>query len=163
MTDNAEILLAQLTAWGIAHKTTIHPPMFTVEDGLEWHSQIPGLHCKSLFLKDKKSRLYLLVLPFDVRGDLNATAKAIGAERLSFAKPELLREYLRVTPGAVTPFGLLFDVPPRITVLLHPSIAQAEYVNFHPLRNDRTTTIRSADLLRFLDLSGHPPHILAIA
>jgi Ala-tRNA(Pro) deacylase len=163
MTDNAEILLAQLTAWGIAQQTTEHPPLFTVADGLEWHGKIPGLHCKSLFLKDKKSGLYLLVLPFDVRGDLNAMAKAIGAERLSFAKPELLWEYLRVTPGAVTPFGLLFDVPPRITVLLHPLVAQAEQVNFHPLRNDRTTSIRGADLLRFLDLSGHPPHILAAA
>jgi Ala-tRNA(Pro) deacylase len=38
-----------------------------------------------------------------------------------------------------------------------------EVLNFHPLENTATTTIRSDDLLRFLRATGHEPKILAVA
>ena len=49
-----EDLFAFLDSLGIAHSTVTHPPFFTVEEGRPWHDKIPGLHCKNLFIKDKK-------------------------------------------------------------------------------------------------------------
>ncbi len=152
-----------LSKFDIKYQIIEHPPFFTVDDGLAWHNKIPGLHNKTLFLKDKKDRLYLVSIPFDLRADLVAIEKDIGAARLSFARPDLLQSVLRLTPGAVTPFGLMFDQPPRVTAVLHPRIAAAGLVCFHPLRNDATLVLQSADLLKFLRATGHEPMILSQA
>lgn len=32
--------------------------MFTVEEGRPWHDKIPGLHCKNLFIKDRKGGIW---------------------------------------------------------------------------------------------------------
>jgi Ala-tRNA(Pro) deacylase len=47
-------LFDRLDALGIAHKTYTHPPVFTVAEAVALRGQLPGGHCKSLFLKDKK-------------------------------------------------------------------------------------------------------------
>ena len=53
-------LFARLDALGIAHRTTRHRPVFTVEEGADLKAQMPGGHTKNLFLKDKKGALFLL-------------------------------------------------------------------------------------------------------
>jgi Ala-tRNA(Pro) deacylase len=35
-------------------------------------------------------------------------------------------------------------------------------VNAHPLENTRTTTLASADLIKFLEATGHSPRITAV-
>lgn len=47
-----EQLFARFDALGIDHTTTRHPPAFTVEQGNAVWGDIPGIHCKNLFLKD---------------------------------------------------------------------------------------------------------------
>lgn len=158
MTEQAE-LFAFLDSLTIEHTTVEHRPLFTVEDGRDLHAQIPGLHCKNLFLKDKKDKLWLVVMPGDKRADLNKLAKRIGAGRCSFANPKLLLEVLGITPGAVTPFALMNDKGKQVTVVLDSDLVASEWVNFHPLRNDASTTLRSKDLLRFINALGYEPHL----
>ena len=38
-----------------------------------------------------------------------------------------------------------------------------DVLNFHPLVNSKTTTISREDLVKFLDATGHPPRIEAVA
>ena len=38
-----------------------HPALHTVEQSQELRGDLPGGHCKSLFLKDKKAQLWLIV------------------------------------------------------------------------------------------------------
>ncbi len=109
MSATPEQLFAFFDKLGIAHTTIEHPPFFTVEEGRVWHDKIPGLHGKNLFLKDKKDKLWLVVMPAEKRADLGRIEKQVGAARVSFGKPELLLEVLGVTPGSVTPFGLMND------------------------------------------------------
>src|ERR1700722_358631 len=91
-------LFAFFDQLGIEHSTIEHPPIFTVEDGRAWHDKIPGRHGKNLFLKDKKGKIWLVVMPADKRADLARLEKTIDAARLSFGKPELLLEVLGLTP-----------------------------------------------------------------
>ena len=148
-------LLARLDALGIASETARHPPVFTVEEARRHCAHLPGAHCKSLFLKDKKGRLWLVVTLDHRRVDLKALQGALGAARLSFGKPELLMEVLGVSPGAVTPFGLINDPDARIVVVLDAEMMAAKLLNYHPLSNDATTRLTPADLRRFIAACGH--------
>jgi Ala-tRNA(Pro) deacylase len=155
-----EDLFALLDRLGIEHSTMSHPPIFTVDEGRAWHDKIPGLHCKNLFLKDKRGRVWLAVMPGDKRADLNRLEKRVHAARLSFGKPDLLLEVLGLTPGSVTPFGLINDAARRVTVIVDNDLPRSEWVNFHPLHNAASTTLRSADLLRFMKALGYDPLIV---
>jgi len=160
MTATQQQLFDFLDGLGVEHGTMTHPPIFTVEEGRAWHDKIPGLHCKSLFLKDRKDKIWLVVMPGDKRADLNRLEKTVQAARLSFGKPELLLEVLGLTPGSVTPFGLINDVTRRVTVVIDQDLLKSEWVNFHPLRNDASTTLRSPDLMRFFGALGYAPLIV---
>lgn len=152
-------LFAKLDALGIAHSTVEHPAMFTVEDGRDWHDKIPGMHCKNLFLKDKKGKLWLVVMPADKRANLNRLEKTIGSARLSFGKSGLLFEILGITPGAVTPFALMNDRDRKVTVVLDKDMMEAQTVNYHPLRNTASTTLKASDLLRFIKSLSYDPFL----
>lgn len=102
----------------------------------------------------------MVVIPFSRRADLNALEKKIGSARLSFGKPELLDQVLRVKPGSVTPFALIYDAPPRVQVVLDSDILKSDLVCYHPLRNDYSTTIAANDLLKFLRDTGHEPVVI---
>jgi Ala-tRNA(Pro) deacylase len=160
MTATPEELFGFLDQLGIEHSTMTHPPIFTVGEGREWHDKIPGMHCKNLFLKDKKDKIWLAVMPGDKRADLNRLEKRVRAARLSFGKPELLREVLGLTPGSVTPFGLINDTARRVTVIVDEDLPKNQWVNFHPLHNAASTTLRSVDLLRFMGALGYDPLIV---
>lgn len=152
-----EDLFAFFDKLGIEHSTLSHPPVFTVEEGKGWHDKIPGMHCKNLFMKDKKKKLWLIVMPGDKRAHLAQLMREIGSARLSFGKPELLEEVLNITPGSVTPFALMNDTERQVTVVLDTDMMAAEQVNFHPLSNDASTTIKADDLMKFIKQLGYDP------
>jgi Ala-tRNA(Pro) deacylase len=155
---------AFLAGLGIATTTVSHPPLFTVEESRALRGSIPGAHTKNLFLKDRRDALFLVTALEDAAIDLKHLHERIGASgKLSFGKPELLLETLGVTPGAVTAFGLLNDRPPRVSVILDRALMANALVNCHPLVNTATTTIAAADLLRFVEATGHRPRIVAVS
>lgn len=162
MTAGKGELLAFLDKLGIEAKTHEHPPLFTVEQSQALRGAIPGGHTKNLFLKDRKGRIFLLVALEDAEIDLKTLPALIGCARLSFARAELMEALLGVSPGSVTPFGLINDTGQRIEVLLDQEMMACPQLNFHPLRNDATTAIASGDLLRFIAACGHEPRQVAI-
>ncbi|MGC2412163.1 MAG: prolyl-tRNA synthetase associated domain-containing protein [Stellaceae bacterium] len=153
-------LFARLEALGVAQRTYNHPPVFTVAEAAALRGQLPGGHCKSLFLKDKKAGLWLVVALEDRRIDLKLLADALGAPRLSFGSAELLYEVLGVTPGSVTPFALVNETVHRVEIVLDQAMLGCDPLNYHPLDNARTTAIAPADLLRFIAWCGHRPRIV---
>jgi Ala-tRNA(Pro) deacylase len=153
-------LFGRLDALGIAYRTYTHPPVFTVAEAVALRGQLPGGHCKSLFLKDKKGGLWLVVTLEERRIDLKRLADALAAPRFSFGNAELLYEVLGVRPGSVTPFALVNDRDRRVTVVLDRTMLDHDPLNYHPLENDRTTAIAPGDLLRFIAACGHTPRIL---
>lgn len=152
-----EDLLSRLSDLGIDARTTNHPAVFTVEESKALRGDLPGVHCKNLFLKDKKGQFWLVVLPEDRDVDMKDLRRRIGSHHLSFCRPEALSEVLGVAPGAVTPFAAINDAAGLVNVVLDKALTDAEAVNFHPLENTATTTIKPADLIRFLEAIDHPP------
>jgi Ala-tRNA(Pro) deacylase len=68
--------------------------------------------------------------------------------------------HLGVEPGSVTPFAVINDTDHYVEVVLDTAVATGGPVNCHPLVNHRTTAIAAADLIRFLESTGHPPRLL---
>jgi len=158
-----EELFARLDALGIAHRTYSHPPVFTVAEAAALRGSLPGEHCKSLFLKDKKGGFWLAVMLEERRVDLKKLADRLGAPRFSFGGAEDLYELLGVRPGSVTPFALVNDVAGRVSPVLDAAMLEHDPLNYHPLVNDRTTAVAPADLLRFIAACGHTPRIIDLA
>ena len=153
-------LFARLDALGIGHRTYSHPPVFTVAEAVALRGTLPGGHCKSLFLKDRRAGLWLVVALEERQIDLKRLADALPAPRFSFGNAALLYEVLGVHPGSVTPFALVNDTSKRVTIVLDRAILDHEVLNYHPLDNARTTAIAPDDLLRFIAECGHQPRIL---
>lgn len=157
-----EDLFARLAQLGITVTTVRHRPVFTVEEARTHRGDLPGVHTKSLFLRDKKGTMSLVVCLEDRAVDLKQLARRIGAGRLSFGSPERLMKYLGVVPGAVSPFALLNDTQGKVRVFFDQSVLGGGPVNLHPLDNALTTAIAAADLRRFLDAVGHAPQIVTL-
>ncbi|MEJ1934156.1 prolyl-tRNA synthetase associated domain-containing protein [Nostoc sp. NIES-2111] len=156
-------LFAALDALGIRHETQHHPAVFTVEESKRLRGQLPGAHVKNLFVKDKKSRLFLVSALEDTRIDLKRVHEIIGGSgRVSFGSAELLGEGLGVEPGSGTPFAAINDRDGRVTVVLDRRLLEHARINVHPLVNTMTTGVSREDLVRFLASTGHEPLILAI-
>ncbi len=154
-------LFARLDELGIARQTHSHEPLFTVEQSRALRGDLPGGHIKNLFLRDKKRRMWLVTVLESRQIDLKALRQRIGAQgNLSFGSAEMLMENLGVIPGAVTPFAVINDREGRVTMVLDKAVLDDDPVNAHPLRNDMTTALAPADLLRFLAAEGHAPDIL---
>lgn len=150
-----EDLLAHLDTLGIETTTHTHPPLRTVEDSKALRGDLPGLHCKNLFLKDKKGALWLIVAEEDRAINLKEMKNKIGSGHLSFGKPELLMEVLGVIPGSVTPFALINDKDQQVNVVLDERMMAAELVNYHPLTNEMTTALTPDGLRQFIKACGH--------
>jgi len=153
-------VFAKLTALGIPFSTVEHKAVFTVEEGRDMIGKIPGLFCKNLFLKDKKDKLWLVVMPAEKRANLNRLEKSIGSARLSFGKPELLLDVLGITPGSVSPFALLNDFSRRVTVVLDKDMMEVPLATYHPLRNTASTSLKPSDLLKFIKSLSYAPRIV---
>ena len=146
-----DILFKLLQYLSIDNRTYYHEPLFTVEQALQAASLIPGVQCKNLFLKDSKNNLYLVVALHTTNIALKKLSKYIQAPELRFASADLLKEYLGVTPGSVTPFGLICDKDHKIIVLLDEALFSHDLVSFHPFENNASIVIKPYDLIKFIE------------
>lgn len=156
-------LYKRLAALQIEVVTYNHPPLHTVEESRRLRGNIPGAHCKSLFLRTKKKIPWLVVTLEHRHVSLKNLAKTLGGGSLSFGSPERLMEYLGVLPGSVTPFALINDPGCQVHVVLDQDMLTYNPLNYHPLINTATVAIAPHDLLRFVDACGHEPRIIDLS
>ena len=162
-TEQEAAVAARLAELGIPYQRKEHPPVATVEDAVVHWADIDSTHCKNLFLRNQKgTRHYLVVLEHSKRADLRKVADQIGDGRLSFGSPERLMTQLGLTPGSVSPFGLINDRAHAVRVVLDRDLQSATRLSFHPNINTVTLTISAADFQRFLDSCGNAVQYAAV-
>jgi Ala-tRNA(Pro) deacylase len=156
MDDPRARVFDTLDALGIQYDRYEHPPVFTGDEAAVHWSAIPGTQVKNLFLRNKKGdRHYLAILEIHKQVDLRRLVKIVGDDRFSFASPERLMAHLGVTPGSVSPFGLINDESRRVMVMVDEDLRRAERLIFHPNINTASVTIAFADLEKFLASRGN--------
>lgn len=155
-----DALFDRLAELGVGYDVHRHPPLFTVEDSKALRGDLPGGHCKNLFLRDRKGAMWLVVCLEDRRIDLKALGALLGGARLSFGSADRLMRVLGVIPGAVSPFALINDLERSVTVILDRAMLDHRPLNYHPLTNDMTIAVSPEDLVRFVEACGHAPQIV---
>jgi Ala-tRNA(Pro) deacylase len=156
-------LFAFLDRLGIVYRTVTHPPLFTVAQSQRLRGTIPGGHTKNLLLHDKHDTVVLTAALEDAVIDLKGLHRKLGTARFSFASAARMRTLIGVEPGAVTPFAAINDPSGRVTVVLDAAMMAEPILNYHPLVNTMTTALAPEDLVKFLEATGHPPRIVAVA
>ena len=136
--------------------------MYTVAEASRYYEQLPGGHCKNLFLRDRKKQNWLVVAQHDTPLELKRLNGLLETSKLTLGRPARLWEFLGVIPGAVTPFALINDRQRQVTVVVEARLLEHQMLNFHPLVNTATTAIRAPDLLRFLEAEGYRPRVMAL-
>ena len=151
MTPQEQEVYAYLNTLDIPFERHEHPPVFTAEEGERHWAGIDATHSKNLFLRNQKGdRHYLVIVMHSKRVDLRGVASQIGDGKLSFASPERMMTHLGVTPGSVSPFGLINDRNHHVRVFIDRDLQSAARLSFHPNVNTVTVTISTADFERFL-------------
>lgn len=156
MTERQQPVLDVLAQLQIPYDRHDHPPVATVAEAEAHWANIDAAHCKNLFLRNQKGdRHYLVILAAAKRADLRQVAEQVGDGKLSFASPERMLKYLGVTPGAVSPFGLIHDEARHVRVYVDRDLFQANRISFHPNDNTATLVVAVPDFERFLTHTGH--------
>jgi len=152
-----------LALHNISYQRFDHPAVFTCAQSKELAPEMPGAEAKSLFLRDKKKQLLImLVAAFDKSVDLKAFSDQQALPRLSFGSAEQLMEVLGVEPGSVSLLALINDPQIRVKVYIDEDAWKADALCCHPLVNTATLSIPMSDIKRFLEITKHEFEIVKI-
>ena len=153
MKPEVELFLTKNNIEFILHK---HPAVFTCEEAEKHCNNIPGLSCKNLFLKDKKAdNYYLVIMPAKKRMDLKNVASRVSSKKITFANEQELQAILKLTKGAVSPFGLINDKETKTKVQIDKELWEADIVSFHPNINTETIELSKEMFHRFIHALKH--------
>ena len=155
-------LFELLRAKGLDFQIHDHDPLFTVEDSENLRGEIKGSHTKNLFLKNKKNNFFLFSCDENAKVDLKLFSKSINAKNLSFANEKYLQEYLGIKPGSVSPYSLLNDKDSLVKFYLDEKLVKSEIINFHPLINTTTITLKTSEFINFLLENNKRIHIFSL-
>lgn len=156
-------IFAFLAQHGIEHVRHDHVPVFTCEEEQQHVPESGAARTKNLFMRDKRGRRHLLLVTSCAKTvSIAAFAETSGADRLSFASPERLKQHLGVEPGSVTVLGLINDAAHGVELYIDSDVWAAPSIHAHPLRNDATLVLGHDALVRFLAATGHEPRIVSV-
>ncbi len=151
-----------LDRYGIKYKSHGHPAIFTVEEGKKLKENVPGLHCKTLFLKDDKGMFYLIGMPAEKRLDTKKLKEFLGVRKLHFGSEEELKEEVSLIPGSVSIFGAIYIKDKKVKLIIDKEVWDAEIVGFHPNVNTATLEIKHNDLKKFYDCLKYGKEIIEL-
>lgn len=149
---------AFLREHGVEFEITEHTAVYNMAECAELELPYPEADAKNLFVRDDKKRnYYLITVRGDKRVDLKEFRKTHGTRPLSFASPAELKAFLKLTPGSVTPLGLLNDEAHSVRLYLDADfLLPPGRIGIHPNDNTATVWMQAEDLLRILRGQGTP-------
>ncbi|MFA5986806.1 MAG: prolyl-tRNA synthetase associated domain-containing protein [Parcubacteria group bacterium] len=142
-----------LDEMNIPYEKFEHPAFGTVEaSGSFYRDHDMGVDCKNAFMQNRRGRKhYLVILCAQKNIDIPHLAEFLGEHRkMGFASADRLENNLGLTPGSVTPFGLIHENAGEVGVVVDKEIFDYASVHFHPFRNTASLKISTKDFLRFL-------------
>lgn len=147
---NKQDVLNYLNANQIKYEIYEHKAVFTCAEADEHCKDIPGITAKSLLVK-AKDQFYLCLVPASKKLDNKGLEVIVGVKKIRFATADELMQLLGLTPGSVSPFGLINDKEHKVKLLIDETIAQSEYVQFHPNINTATLALTQKEFQKFLE------------
>lgn len=139
----------------IPYEAIEHKAVFTVDQAKALNLPNPEAGAKNLFLRDdKKGNYYLLTVRETRIISLKEFQEKIGSRRLSFASEEDLFQMMKLSRGAVTPFGMLNDEACIIKVYFD-AFFDGKIISVHPNDNTATVYLSCNDLVNLIREHGN--------
>ena len=131
---NKEMIYYYLNKKNIRYELIEHEAVYTMEDLSKLDIPYPDSDAKNLFVcDDKKENYYLITVKNNKRVNLKDFQKEYHTRPLSFASSDDLFTFLKLTPGAVTPFGLLNDKNLKVKFYLDKEFLDGNHlIAVHP-------------------------------
>ena len=147
-------LYSILTELDIVFEYHEHPPAPTIEEAMKYWKNLDATHCKNLFFRNHKgNQHYLVILEHTQQMGIHGLEKQLKQGKLSFASDQRMLKYLGVSPGSVTPFGLINDTEHHVHVFIDQNLAKSKTISFHPCINTASIIIKWQDFLKFLQFA----------
>lgn len=157
MTQQEKVFKA-LDELSISYEVIHHDPVTTIEEMDNMGIFTAGEVCKNLFLRNANGKThYVVSMLKDKHPDIQKDIRAqLGCSRLSFGSDERLLKHMGLTPGAVSPFGIINDEDAEVNVVLDSDLKNVEsYIGFHPNDNTAFLWLKFEDLIRFIKSRGN--------
>jgi len=103
----------------------------------------------------KGDRHYLVIFHCMQQLNIRDLEQRLKQGKLSFASPERMNRFLGISPGSVSPFGLIHDKDHHVYVFIDKKLLNAERLSFHPNDNTASLSLSLMDFIRFLDQMGN--------
>jgi len=115
-----------------------------------------GMYCKNLVLKDRKGQFYYVIIPIKSTVNLRKLKEIVKASgNLRFASQTDVQNSLNSEPGAINPFGVMFNKTTRIRIIFDDSLTAGPFLYFHPFLATEATAISYIDLVKFTEYYDH--------
>ena len=145
-----------LDAEGIKYSWYEHPEAPTIEIARQYWRNDGSKHCKNLFFRNHKgNRHYLVVFDSEQSMAIHDLEHILKQGKLSFASPERMLKWLGLSPGSVSPFGLINDTENHVHLFLDETLRQQPALSFHPNDNRFTVVISREEFERYLTKVGN--------
>ncbi len=154
--------LRYLDEHNVKYEISEHREVFSMEELDLQDLPYSDRTAKNLFVRDdKKQNYYLITVLGNKRVDLKEFRIKYGLRHLSFASPDNLAEILHLTPGSVTPLGLLNDNGRTVKLYLDSAFGDG-IIGVHPNDNTATVWLSVPDLLRLISDHGNEYSVVDI-
>ena len=149
---------------GIFFEITKHKAVFNMEELSEIELAYPGCDAKNLFVRDdKKKNYYLITVKGDKRVNLKEFRKENATRPLSFANENDLMDIMGLTPGSVSPLGILNDKQSKVKVFLDKDfLSLPQLIGVHPNDNTATIWLKTKDLIDIIKENGNEIEVVQI-
>lgn len=149
------VIYHYLDEHNIEYENTEHKAVFNMKELDSVDLPYPEWDAKNLFVRDDKKRnYYLITVKGDKRVDLKEFRKQQGLRALSFASAEDLLAIMQLTPGSVSPLGLLNDAEHRVHFYLDTEFT-GNKIGVHPNDNTATVWMQADDLMEIIQKHGN--------
>ena len=148
----------------IKYEVTEHEAVFNMTELGLVDAPYPGREAKNLFVRDdKKQNYYMITVKGAKRVDLKKFKKDYNTRHLSFASADDLQNILHLTPGAVTPLGLLDDKDHKASLFLDEEFLQDNgIIGVHPCDNTATIWLQTEDLIKLIKAHDSPVTLIQL-
>lgn len=153
--------LGQKNIW---YEITEHKAVYNMNDLLDVELPYPEGDAKNLFVRDnKKKNYYLITVKGTKKVDLKEFRYQNNTRPLSFASEKDLLELLELTPGSVTPLGLLNDKEHKTKFYIDKELLKEPgIIGVHPNENTATVWLKTKDLIAILEENNIKVHLVEL-
>lgn len=161
---NKKEIYRYLKEKNIWHEIIEHEAVYNMEELSKIEIPHSGAYGKNLFVRDDKKRnYYLITVKEDKRVDLKEFKNKNNTRPLSFASINDLKDIMDLSPGSVTPFGLLDDKDLKVQFYIDEELTgDDQIIGVHPNDNTATVWLKVEDLINIIKEHGNKVYIVSI-